>query len=252
MLIDTEVGDLRPQPTPKLPPFVSFLDAARNSVHVQVLLTVGSLIPAAFRAWTVANALYVCSSVGTAVLWTPRAQRRRASRARCPDASSLVVLPSVVDDGRSGAPISIPGVRHGLPLHGSTQEAAGQPALHDREEEEARQRREQRRGRERAEADDALDSDELCELDGERDEAWALKQDECEEELVPGRDEREQQGEDDARREQRCDHANEGLHACRTVDRRRLLEVARDPADVALQHPEDERQRPDQVDEAQS
>jgi len=35
------------------------------------------------------------------------------------------------------------------------------------------------------------------------------------------------------------------------VDGRRLLEVARDVADVALEHPEDERERPDEVDEDQ-
>src|SRR5205814_9507460 len=134
---------------------------------------------------------------------------------------------------------------------GSGEEAADQPALHDREEDEARDGREQRGGRQRSEPDDSFDSDELGELDGQGDEIRALEQDEREEELVPGAQEREQQRHDDAGREQRRDHPDENLDAASTVDRRGLLELVWDRPDVALEHPEDERERPDEVDEDQ-
>src|SRR6266550_1828738 len=100
-----------------------------------------------------------------------------------------------------------------LAFDGSGEEAAGQPALHDREEKKARDRREQRGRRERAEANLALDADELGELDGKRHEPWGLQQDEREEKLVPRRDEREQQGDDDAGGEERGDDPHDDLDA---------------------------------------
>src|SRR4051812_532013 len=142
-----------------------------------------------------------------------------------------------------------PFVGSALAFHGPGHEAARQPALDDGEEQEARERREQRARGERAEPHDSLDADEPRQEQRQGRQARALEEDEGQEELVPRRDEGEERRDDDAGREQRRDHGAEDGEAARAVDHRRLLDVARDPADVALQHPEDERQRPDDVDE---
>src|SRR5882762_10056546 len=71
MLIETDVGERSPQPTPNFPLPVSFFAAARNCAHVHGLSTVGTLTPAAFSTSTFAKTLYVCSNVGTAVILRP-------------------------------------------------------------------------------------------------------------------------------------------------------------------------------------
>src|SRR4051812_43624144 len=70
-----------------------------------------------------------------------------------------------------------------LALHGSREEAARQPALDDREQDQARDRGEQRARRERPEPDDALDADEPGQQERQGRQARALDQDEGEEEL---------------------------------------------------------------------
>jgi hypothetical protein len=139
-----------------------------------------------------------------------------------------------------------------LALHRAREQSAGEPALNEDEEDQARERREQRGRGQRAEPHDSLDTHELGEPERQRRQVGGVQQDEREEELVPGGDEREEGGHDDAGQEQWRDHGPEHVEATGPVDHCRLFEVGRDAADVALEHPEDERERPDDVHEDES
>src|SRR5438445_9707569 len=77
-----------------------------------------------------------------------------------------------------------------LALDCTREKALGQPALEEDEQDQARQRREQGTRRERPEPDDPLDADELRQPERQCRLVGGLQQDEREEELVPGEDER--------------------------------------------------------------
>ena len=135
------------------------------------------------------------------------------------------------------------------PLDRPGEEAPRQPALDDDEDEEARKGGEQSARGERAEPDDSLEPDELRDPERQRRQVGALDHDEGEEELVPGGDEREQRGHHDSRREEGSDDPVQDLEPAGAVDGRRLLQITRDSLDVAVEHPQHERERPDVVDE---
>ncbi len=79
-----------------------------------------------------------------------------------------------------------------------------------------------------------------------------LQQDQGEEELVPRGDEREHQRRDQAGRQQRQHHAGEDAETARAVDGGGLLQGQRHRLDVALEHPQRERQIPHHVHQDQA
>ena len=91
-------------------------------------------------------------------------------------------------------------------------------------------------------------------VDGHREwfERLAAREDEREREAVPGVDERD----DGQCRQARCRQgerdAPEGAERRAAVDQRRLLQLARDPVEVALHHPGAERDDPEREQEDQA
>src|SRR5215208_2695909 len=205
--------------------WMSLWDEFHDSTMLFVAATVvGCHTYVANLSWTVSR-LPACAAVAASVVHS-RITAPRPMTFLIWIRLSAVVAPSGAEcwgDERSAR----------LALDRPREEAAREPALDEGEEDEARSRREQRRRRERAEPDDALDADELREPERQRRQLGRLEDDEREEELVPRRDEREKRRHDDAGREQRSDDPDDDLKACRPVDRRRLLDVARDRTHVA-------------------
>src|SRR5215510_13540610 len=97
----------------------------------------------------------------------------------------------------------------GLPLPTPRQQARGKTSLQNGEEDEARQSRQQGGGRQWPETDVALGADEPGQRQGQRRQLRSLQDDQSEEELIPGRDERKQTGHHETRNQQRHDDVQE-------------------------------------------
>ena len=80
---------------------------------------------------------------------------------------------------------------------------------------------------------------------------FARRQEDREDELVPGEDQREHGGRGDARDQQRQRHPEEGLEPRVAVEHRRVLVLRRDLVDEALHHPDREREVERRVDQDQ-
>ena len=160
-----------------------------------------------------------------------------------PDEDAELALVDVEVDAAQGVHLAVVFVqaadgqaRHRQPLTAPIEMPRTRIALQRRHRDEDRDRAEHAHGRDLG-PEVGLAAEIVGHLDREGGDV-AAGQDQGEEELVPGEDEGEHGGGEEAAARHRQDHAPEDAPAGAAVDQGRFLELERDVLDVAAHHPD--------------